>query len=214
MNKCYKTSIVCFGLTLLIVTQYSIVISAASAQNPGNTPILNQTASLLPDKDNVTSSALLSYVNGMNGISIFYPSNWTLSTTGLPEYSQVVAFYSPLKNLTDTIPARLAISVLRYEQNISLTDYTNLTLTSLNGSQQLKVLNSGPITLDGKPAYKVTLSAPPSIQNPLPFGLMQIWTAVGNKLYILSYSTEGSKFPAYLPIVEGMIKSLKLAASR
>jgi hypothetical protein len=156
---------------------------------------------------------MLSYVDKLNGISILYPPNWTFSTHGLPEYSQVVAFYSPLRNVTDSIPARLSISVLRYEQNVSLKDYTNLTLTSLNASQQFKVLNSGPTTLDGKPAYKITLSTLPSMQSPLPFGVMQMWTAIGNKIYFLLYSTESSKFNSNLPTVEGMIKSIKLEGS-
>jgi photosystem II reaction center protein PsbP len=203
--------IMCIGLTVFIVPQSNNVLSGAVAQNPVNSSGLNETNSL--NNENVTNSTMLSYVDEMNGISISYPPNWTFSTHGLPEYSQVVAFYSPLKNITDSIPARLSISVLRYEQNVSLKDYTNLTLTSLNASQQFKVLNSGPTTLDSKPAYKITLSTLPSMQSPLPFGLMQMWTAIGNKIYFLLYSTESSKFNSNLPTVEEMIKSMKLDGS-
>jgi photosystem II reaction center protein PsbP len=203
--------IMCIGLTVFIVPQSNNVLSGTVAQNPVNSSGLNETNSL--NNENVTNSTMLSYVDEMNGISISYPPNWTFSTHGLPEYSQVVAFYSPLKNITDSIPARLSISVLRYEQNVSLKDYTNLTLTSLNASQQFKVLNSGPTTLDSKPAYKITLSTLPSMQSPLPFGLMQMWTAIGNKIYFLLYSTESSKFNSNLPTVEEMIKSMKLDGS-
>jgi len=205
--------ITCVSLTLFIVSQSNNFISVAGAQNPVNSSNLNETAGLAPTIENVTNSSMLSYVDKLNGISILYPPNWTFSTHGLPEYSQVVAFYSPLRNVTDSIPARLSISVLRYEQNVSLKDYTNLTLTSLNASQQFKVLNSGPTTLDGKPAYKITLSTLPSMQSPLPFGVMQMWTAIGNKIYFLLYSTESSKFNSNLPTVEGMIKSIKLEGS-
>jgi PsbP-like protein len=205
--------ITCVSLTLFIVSQSNNFISVAGAQNPLNSSNLNETAGLAPTIENVTNSSMLSYVDKLNGISILYPPNWTFSTHGLPEYSQVVAFYSPLRNVTDSIPARLSISVLRYEQNVSLKDYTNLTLTSLNASQQFKVLNSGPTTLDGKPAYKITLSTLPSMQSPLPFGVMQMWTAIGNKIYFLLYSTESSKFNSNLPTVEGMIKSIKLEGS-
>lgn len=199
------------GLTLFIVSQSNNVLSVANAQNPLNSSSLNETVG--PNNDNATNSSMLSYVDKMNGISISYPPNWTFSTHGLPEYSQVVAFYSPLRNITDSIPARLSISVLRYEQNISLKDYTNLTLTSLNASQQFKVLNSGPTTLNGQPAYKITLSTLPSMQSPLPFSLMQMWTAIGNKIYFLLYSTESSKFNSNLPTVEEMINSMKLDGS-
>ncbi len=208
-----KALIICIVLMPFIVTQSSNVISVARAQNPGNSFGFNETAGHAPNKENVSDSSMLSYVDKFNGISIEYPPNWTFSTNGLPEYSQVVAFYSPLTNITDSIPARLSISVLRYEQNVSLKDYTNLTLTSLNASQQFKVLNSGPTTLNGKPAYKITLSTLPSMQSPLPFSVMQMWTAIGNKIYFLLYSTESSKFYTFLPIVEEMIKSMKLDAS-
>jgi hypothetical protein len=43
--------------------------------------------------------------------------------------------------------------------------------------------------------------------------VMQMWTAIGNKIYFLLYSTESSKFYASLPIVEELIKSMKLDAS-
>lgn len=211
MNLSSAALIICIGLTVFIVPQSNNVLSGAVAQNPVNSSDLNETNSL--NNENVTNSTMLSYVDEMNGISISYPPNWTFSTHGLPEYSQVVAFYSPLKNITDSIPARLSISVLRYEQNVSLKDYTNLTLTSLNASQQFKVLNSGPTTLDSNPAYKITLSTLPSMQSPLPFGLMQMWTAIGNKIYFLLYSTESSKFNSNLPTVEEMIKSMKLDGS-
>jgi hypothetical protein len=211
----YSTVLItCIGLTLFIVSQSNNFISVAGAQNPVNSSDLNETASLAsPTNENVTNSSMLSYVDKINGISISYPPNWTFSTHGLPEYSQVVAFYSPLRNITDQIPARLSMSVLRYEQNVSLKDYTNLTRTSLNASQQFKVLNSGPTTLDGKPAYKIILSTLPSMQSPLPFGVMQMWTAIGNKIYFLLYSTEISKFNSDLPTVEEMIKSMKLDGS-
>jgi hypothetical protein len=42
---------------------------------------------------------------------------------------------------------------------------------------------------------------------------MQTWTAIGNKIYFLLYSTESSKFNSNLPTVEEMIKSMKLDGS-
>jgi hypothetical protein len=50
--------------------------------------------------------------------------------------------------------------------------------------------------------------------NPLNFGLMQSWTAVGTKIYQFSYSTESSKFATYLPTVELILKSLRIHDTR
>lgn len=156
------------------------------------------------------TSDSLNFESLAHGVSMSYPSNWTLSTSGLPEYTQIVAFYSPLSNITDTIPARLSISVFSYENNISLIDFTNMTLSSLNGSQQFGIISSEPVTLASKPGYQVILSTLPSMQNPIPFGLMNTWTAVGNHLYLLSYSTDSSEFARHLPVVEKMISSFKI----
>jgi len=183
-------------------------------------PLLLVGNSTVPDfqsvqnSTNVTSTDLVPYVNRMHGILMYIPSNWTFSTSGLPEYTQIAGFYSPLQNLSDSIPARLSISVMSYQQNVSLKDFTNLTLTSLNGTGQFKVIGSDPITLAGRPGYQITLSTLPSMGNPLNFGLMQSWTAVGNKIYLFSYSTESSKFATYLPTVEQMLKSLMIHDTR
>ncbi len=163
---------------------------------------------------NITSSKVLPYINRMHGIVMFIPSNWTLSTTGLPDYTQIAAFYSPLQNLSDSIPARLSISVMNYQQNVSLKDFTNLTLSSINRTGNFKVSSSNPVTLAGRPGYQVALTTLPNAGNPLNFGIMQSWTAVGTKIYFLSYSTEVSKFATYLPTVEEMLKSLRIHERR
>lgn len=160
---------------------------------------------------NLSSNASLSkFESRAHEVSISYPSNWTVSTSGLPEYTQIVAFYSPLTNISDTIPARFSISVFSYENNISLADFTNMTLGSLNGSQQFQMVSSGPTTIDSNPAYHVILSTLPSMQNPIPFGLMNTWTAVGNTLYLMSYSADSSEFSRYLPVVEKMLTSFEI----
>ena len=48
-----------------------------------------------------TTSDFLTYENPLVGIKMQYPSNWTVSSSALRDYSDVVAFYSPLQNLSD-----------------------------------------------------------------------------------------------------------------
>ncbi|MEP6576298.1 MAG: PsbP-related protein [Nitrososphaerota archaeon] len=206
-----KTFMICTVLCVYIAIQITVFFSDSSAQISPDKSLSDKTNNELEQNaSNITTSSTLKYVNRMYGISISYPSSWTFSTAGLPQYSQVVAFYSPLRNLSDSIPARLSLSIMRYQQNISLDGFTNLTLSSLNGSQQFKNTSSGPVLVSGKPGYQVTLLVTPSMQNPIPFGLMQTWTAIGNKVYFLSYSTETSKFTTYLPTIDNMVKSLQI----
>jgi hypothetical protein len=39
---------------------------------------------------------------------------------------------------------------------------------------------------------------------------MQTWTVIGNKVYLLSFSAESSKFTTNLPIAQKIIDSLKI----
>jgi hypothetical protein len=156
-----------------------------------------------------TTSDFLTYENLLLGIKMQYPSNWTVSSSALRDYNDVVAFYSPLQNLSDALPAQLVLSMVRYSQNISLDEYTNLSLSALNQSQQLIVNESNPFTLANNPAHKIIFSAI-SPTDQVNFNVMQIWTSIGDKLYILSYNAEASKFSKNLPTIEQMLQSVEI----
>ena len=156
-----------------------------------------------------TTPDFLTYENPLVGIKMQYPSNWTVSSSALRDYSDVVAFYSPLQNLSDALPAQLVLSMVRYSQNISLDEYTNLSLSALNRSQQFIVNESNPFTLANNPAHRIIFSAI-SPTDQVNFNVMQIWTSIGNKLFILSYNAEAPKFSKNLPIIEQMLQSVEI----
>lgn len=93
----------------------------------------------------------LTYENPTYGILMQYPSDWTASTSGLGDYTDLIAFYSPLQNLSDSFPARLKISVVSYSQDVSLQEYTNFVWTVLNQSEQqvVDVRSSSEVTFAG-----------------------------------------------------------------
>ena len=156
-----------------------------------------------------TISGFLIYENPHLGIKMQYPSNWTMSASALQSYNDVIAFYSPLQNLSDVLPAQLVLSVIRYSQNISLDEYTNRTISALNQSQNFIVNESNPFTLAKNPAHQIIFSAI-SPSAPFNFNIMQVWTIIGDKLYILSYNAEASKFSRNLPIIQQMLQSLEI----
>lgn len=159
---------------------------------------------------NGNSPSEIAYRNPQHGIFMLFPSNWTFSTSGLPEYTQVGAFYAPLQNISDPIPARLTITVMSYQKDISLKEFTNMTLSSLNQTDQIMITSSDPTTLAGRPGHQVIFSTLPNIGNPVAFEIMHFWTTVGSKVYVLQYSVESSKFDAYLSTVKQMLESLRI----
>lgn len=197
-----------------MATLFQIMVASQTA-TAVDTPLskMNKTNYGFQLESNVTNGITpneIAYRNPQYGIFLLFPSNWTFSTSGLPEYTQVAAFYAPLQNVSDPVPARFTITVMSYQQNVSLKEFTNTTLSSLNETQQIKISSSNPTTLAGQPGYQVVFSTLPNIGNPISFEIMHSWTAIGNKVYVFQYSAESSKFDTYLPTVTQILKSLRI----
>lgn len=87
-----------------------------------------------------------------------------------------------------------------------------MTLSSLNETNQVKILNSNPTTLAGRPGYQVVFSTLPNMGSPVSFKIMHSWTVINNKIYVFEYGVESSKFNTYLPTVKQILDSLKIEA--
>ena len=160
----------------------------------------------IPPADLETSPGLLTYSDPTAGIKIQYPSIWVASSNALENFDDLVAFYSPLENITDPFNAKVTISAIPFLQNISLNEYTNLTLTSFNQSEDSILLENASDVLSGYPAHKAiyALSSVPA------FVTMEAWTVIGNKLYLVTYRAEPLEFDFYFPAVEQMLDSFEV----
>jgi eukaryotic-like serine/threonine-protein kinase len=196
----------------LAVSAVSLVLPVAMAVAIGSIVTPN---SVSAQPSTATSSNFLTYDNPTYKLKMQYPADWTVSTNALPTYSGVVAFYSPLQNLQDILPAELSLSITTYLEPISMDEYTQTTLAALD-QQGIQVSDSSDFTLAGKPGHRIVFSPPePRGQGSqdvpqVSISIMQTWTTIGNKVYLLSYSAEDSKFQKYLPIVEQMLKSVQV----
>jgi hypothetical protein len=213
MNLILKGSLmVCIGISIAILFQITIApqITLAGQSAVSNMNKTNYGFQLESNVTNGSSPSEIAYSNPQHGIFMLFPSNWTFSTTGLPDYTQIGALYAPMQNLSDPIPARLTITVMSYQQDISLKDFTNMTLSSLNQTDQIIVSSSNSTTLAGRPGYQVVFSTLPNIGNPATLEIMHSWITVGSKVYVFQYSAESSKFDAYLPAVKQILESLRI----
>src|SRR5215475_13571987 len=87
--------------------------------------------SALQEASAQSATGFLTYENPTYGVEIKYPDTWVVSTTGFQTYNNIVGFYSPLQNLTDILPAEVSLSIRTYLQNVTLDEYTNVTLGAL-----------------------------------------------------------------------------------
>jgi hypothetical protein len=116
-----------------------------------------------------------------------------------------------LKNISDTAPATVTLSVETVKQNTTLNGFTSATLDKAKQSLPgFQLIESNATTLAGTPAHKITYafaSTDPSVQ--LPFLSMNVWTIKQSKVYNISYTEAKSNYVKYLPIVQNIIDSFK-----
>ena len=151
------------------------------------------------------------YENPSYGINIQYPKDWTASTSAIPVYNGIIWFYSPLKNLTDIPSASVSLLVTTYAPTISLDGYTKTILGALE-QQGVKLDESSPNTLAGKPGHRITYT--PTNQEtpnaPVNLKVMETWTVINNKVYQMSFNADTQKFATHLATVQQMIDSLQI----
>jgi eukaryotic-like serine/threonine-protein kinase len=213
MNTFSPKRILVAGILLLL----AIAVISSSVMIPNSSPlkILMYQSASAQSSTAAPSSNLLTYDNPTHKLKLQYPADWTVSTNALPTYSGIAAFYSPLQNLRDILPAELSISITTYLQPVSIDEYTQTTLAALE-QQGIQVSESNAFTLAGKPGHRIVFSPPePRGQGnqdapQVSINIMQTWTTIGNKVYLFSYSAEDSKFQKYLPTVEQMLKSVQV----
>lgn len=202
----------------LKTTIFLVVVLTMSAFSFQYSPLQQQQQHMMIQQKALAQQSaapnFLTYENPVYGIKMQYPADWTVSTTGFRSYTDIVGFYSPLQNLTDVLPAQVSLSIMTYSQNVSLDEYTNMTLTDIE-QQGLQVNESDAFTLAGNPGHRIIFSPPaqlppPPQTTPITFSVMQVWTTINDKIYLLSYNAEGSEFQKNLPVVEQMLNSLQV----
>jgi hypothetical protein len=192
-----------------VITLLFLPLTASTNNNIA----LLQSQSVFAQQQEEEERTFIPYLNPIHGIFIQYPSNWIASTSGLADYTDLIAFYSPLQNLSDSFPARLTISVRIYNQNISLPEYTDSVWTMLNQSEQVDVRSSSEVTIAGYPGHRVVLASQPFQNSTLISHQMNTWTAIGNMVYLLTYVGEESTFNQHLPEVSQMLETLRIATN-
>jgi hypothetical protein len=202
----FKTIVSTMMISIICIVVSVIVIGSISYDIPKSVFAQQNSSPSVPSTSN-----LLTYENPTYGITIQYPSNWMASSNQLPTYNSIIGFYSPLESLSDVLPVEFALSITTYTTNISLDEYTKITSTALE-QQGMEITESASTTLAGNPAHKITFSPGDQIaqNSPIEFKFMQLFTTIGNKVYLFSYNAETSKFSSHLDTIQQMLASLKI----
>jgi hypothetical protein len=135
------------------------------------------------------------------GIQIAYPNEWLVNDLG----NGTVRFSSPLK--TDLM--RFTVNVVNLPSSMKNITLDNLVELNLNTSRQqlsnfsLLESNATTISSENQSAYRIVYTnnnRDPIF--PLKFKTLQIFAIKDGQLYTLSYVSEDSQYPRYLPTIQ------------
>ena len=164
------------------------------------------------------SSSFLSYVNPTLGVTMQYPPDWTARQF---EYSPgtnntLVGFYSPSKTASELGNISGVSGHFVPYSDIFVFDSKNLTLDKiievkikrLQNDTHSSIVESKPLTLKGgKPGYVIiyrTVAGGDEL-----FQKIQAYTISGQKVYLISFTSQEASFPSYLPLAQKMINSFE-----
>jgi hypothetical protein len=189
----------------------SVVPNTSSSVVPNST---NQTNATIPTSTNQTN-AILTYQNNSYGIRIQYPANWTKDEQDFDPNdnitTNIVAFYSPVENSSDTYSDNLVIFMTRLSnQSMTLKEYATSRITAYKTLTDFNLIESNTnITLGGgnNPAYGLIYTYRENSTN---YKIMEIGTIIGDRIYYIKYSAEEKHFSNYLPTIQMMINSLQI----
>ena len=205
---------------MLQLSFFTLLIIAPSVAMSGEQHAFSQLSE--QDNNSATSPAgFLTYSNATYGVTIQYPSNWTVDNTEFPgdPLTQIVGFFSPFESRVDTYAERLWIAQEQqsFSGDFDLAQYAeqivsnyNSTLTDFN----LDEIDTETARLgnNDSPAYRIVYTERLQPDN-IDLKTLEIGTVIEDKVYIITYHAETARYDQYLPIIEEMINSIELSDS-
>jgi hypothetical protein len=160
-----------------------------------------------------TTSLSLTCENPTYGIRIQYPSDWQkLEFSRRDSLGIAVIFRSPPENASDTKLENLLIQVGNLPfQNISLEVLNNANIDNLRNSLvDFELVESTATTIAYNPAYKIIYTDTVGQDERK---TMQVLSIKEDKVYLITYTAEASRYDRYLPTIQKMIDSFRLGDS-
>ena len=170
------------------------------------------------------------YQNSNYGISIEFPSNWTIDEEDYSpddRVADVAYFKSPFESDSDKYSEQLAVRIENLEVlNLGLEKYLDDTINAYSSLKDFEVLDSETTNnfLAGNPAYRLTYTFTETMEegnennndnddNEVAVKVMEIAAIVGKKGYYVDYYAEPEKFDTYLSTIQNMTDSLIIDTS-
>jgi hypothetical protein len=197
-----------------VLNQESTSITNNSNNSNGNNTnnsndIINVQQGLNYGNNTTNGSSYLTYEDQADGISLIYPSNWQKIEypSGAMNYGQghriIASFLAPL-GPSDQWRTSINVQVSKTAdlKNI-IPQNANTTMINLSGHRAFK--------LEYTNTERMYLNRDLTNLTSIKLKVMQVWTAIGDNTYVLTYNAEASKYQQHLPIIQKMLSSFRVS---
>ncbi|MGZ4864086.1 MAG: PsbP-related protein [Halobacteriota archaeon] len=150
---------------------------------------------------NTSSSTTSTTYTSAKGYSIKYSSDWSK-----PEEQQsgsFVVFLTPTNNVTEN----LNVQVVNLSASDTLATVTDDVISTAQGYDNFKQIETTNTTLAGLPANKIVYMA---TINDDQLKLLQMWTVKDGKAYVITYKGSATNYGTHLGAAQQMIDSFQI----
>jgi hypothetical protein len=209
--------IILFIFSLLLLSNSSSTLQSAIGQSssfssPPPLPLASNT--------NITTSNFLTYNNPILGIQIQYPSDWSVienSYNPEAENNTIVGFFAQSKTSSElgnisgvsgSFVPYLDIYVFD-SKNMSFDKIIDATVNKFRNNENFVINESKPFAVKGNhPAHMLVYDA--IVGGDEFFRKMQVYVMSGDKIYLISFTSQHALFSNYIPIVQKMVSSFEI----
>ena len=168
--------------------------------------------------DNGTTMGFQTYQNNIFGIKIRYPDGWSVRSYPYNNGSNntVVGFYSPSKTASQLGNISGVSGHFVPYLDIFAFDSKNMSLDKIIKGRINRIQNTSDFVLDSKPfTLKGNHSAYMLVYSTITggdefFKKMQVYTIIGNKVYLITFTAQEALFSNYLPTIWKMVDSFEI----
>lgn len=148
------------------------------------------------------------YTNKKEGFSIKFPAYW--KPIPRPAQGSVIAFVAPKDSELDYVQENVNVSIKVLAEEMTMERLSKTIGAQITGTfgEQVDVTQAIPIRMGGRAGYRMTFAGyGKDIPNPLLY--VTAWTAVHEKVYVVTFVGLQKDYPLYEKKVNEIIKSFK-----
>jgi serine/threonine protein kinase len=151
---------------------------------------------------------LLTYQSFTHQFKIKYPEKWEKQESQNTLISDVVVFLAPKKNSADSFQEQITVSIEDLPKPMSLDEYNQSSINSIKTNfNDVKILEENAKSFANNRGHTVIFDAQDGQKTTK---IMQTWTLMNNKAYVLTYTAEKSEYSEYINTAEAMMNSLEI----